>query len=116
MELEPEVKILDRKLDCSLTPPCGAHESHQRAHAESSSGAWSQRGSQGGHDYRLFAVDCWCSTAAGQLEGVGHDRKHRMGGAMLVAMSDVTRDTHISLSTWIIPDSWENRQNDMAHI
>ena len=34
MELEPEVKILDRKLDCSLTPPCGAHESHQRANAE----------------------------------------------------------------------------------
>ena len=28
MELEPEVKILDRKLDCSLTPPCGAINEH----------------------------------------------------------------------------------------
>ena len=30
---------------------------------------------------------------------VGHDRKHKMGDAMRVAMSDVTRDAHLSLST-----------------
>ena len=58
MELEPEVKILDRKLDCSLTPPCGAHESQQRAHAESSS-AWSQS--------RLTRRTLHCLQMAGRL-------------------------------------------------
>ena len=58
MELEPEVKILDRKLDCSLTPPCGAHESQQRAQAESSS-AWSQS--------RLTRRTLHCLQMAGRL-------------------------------------------------
>jgi hypothetical protein len=63
MELKPEVKILDRKLDCSLTPPsCRAHESHQRAHAESST--LHLRGVSQGTQGRYYTVS---SLIAGRL-------------------------------------------------
>jgi len=61
INIDPEVKILDRKLDCSLTPPCGAHgaiNEHKlrRHHLRGVS-----RGSQGRH--KMFAVDCWLTAA-----------------------------------------------------
>ena len=63
-ELKPEVKISLTEswiVASHVTPPCGAHESHQRAHAESSSCVESVEAHKAG--IALCAIDCW-STAA----------------------------------------------------